>query len=152
MVVADLSLYPAFIPRLVDGFFTEWPEWCTRVGRPVVESIFVAGAPGTLPVILVAHEGGEPLGTVALRPYFGEEPMAETPWVRQLFVFPLHRGRGCDRLLTGAIERRAHEMGYTRLYAATNRIERLLRRRGWETFATVEHEGRPMAWMRRVIC
>ena len=151
MVVSDLSLHPRFIPQLADGFFAEWPEWCTRVGRSEVESIFAAGARGPLPVVLVAHDRDEVAGTVALRPYFGDEPMPETPWVRQFFVFPRHRGRGVDRLLGAAIEQRAREMGYDRLFAATNRIEPLLRRRGWEAFRTVEHEGAPMVWMSKII-
>lgn len=151
MVVSDLSQHPRFVPALVDGFFAEWPDWCARVGRPVVESIFVSSGDGGLPAILVAHEGLEPLGTVALRPYFAEEPMAQTPWVRQFFVFPRVRGRGVDRALAAAVERRARELGHARLYAATNRIERLLVRRGWEVFDTIEHEGRPMAWLRKVI-
>ena len=151
MVVADLAQHPRFLPALVDGFFAEWPEWCSRVGRPVVESSFAAGPAGSLPVILVAHDGGRPLGTVALRPWFAEEPMAQTPWVRQFFVFPRMRGRGVDRALSAAVEQRAREMGYKRLYAATNRIERLLVRRGWKAFHTIEHEDGPMAWLEKVI-
>jgi GNAT superfamily N-acetyltransferase len=149
--ISNLSRHPGFVPALVDGFFDEWPEWCGRVGRPVVASIFEPGADGDLPLVLVAHENGEPLGTVALRPWFGEEPMAQTPWVRQFFVFPRCRGRGVDRLLAAAVEDAARGLGYETLYAATNRIERLLARRGWRVFATIEHEGRPMAWMRKAI-
>jgi N-acetylglutamate synthase-like GNAT family acetyltransferase len=135
----------------VDGFFGEWPEWCTRFGRPVVEEIFACGSDGAMPVVLVAHRDGELLGTIALRPYFGEEPMAETPWVRQLFVFPRHRGRGKDRALISGIEHAARALGFARLYAATNRIEPLLVRRGWEVFRRIDHEGRPMAWLRKSI-
>jgi GNAT superfamily N-acetyltransferase len=149
--VSDLRGHPGFVPALVDAFFDEWPQWCHRVGRPGVESIFEADPGGGLPSILVAHERGEPLGTVALRPFFAEEPMPESPWVRQLLVFPRYRGRGVDRALIAAVERRARDLGHTRLYAATHRIERLLARRGWETFATVEHEEGPMAWLTKAI-
>jgi GNAT superfamily N-acetyltransferase len=151
LVVSDLSRHPGFVPALVDGFFAEWPDWCTRVGRPVVESIFASPPGGGLPAILVAHEGLEPLGTVALRPWFAEEPMAQTPWVRQFFVFPRLRGRGIDRALSAAVEQHARALGYERLYAATNRIERLLVRRGWKVFHVIEHEDGPMAWLEKVI-
>ena len=151
MVVTDLSRHPEFVSALVDGFFAEWPDWCGRVGRETVESIFVAGRQGELPLVLVAHDGAQPLGTIALRPYFAEEPMGETPWVRQFFVFPRFRGRGVDRQLAAAVEERARQMGYVRLYAATNRIERLLARRGWHAFATVAHEEGTMAWMQKAI-
>jgi GNAT superfamily N-acetyltransferase len=151
MSISDLSEHSRLVPQLVEGFFDEWPAWCSRVGRSAVEAIFESGSGGALPVILVAHEDGRALGTVALRPYFAEEPMPETPWVRQLFVFPRARGRGVDRELLACLERRAANLGYERLYAATNRIERLLARRKWETFRTIDHEDGPMAWMRKAI-
>jgi len=151
LIVESLGLHPRYVAPLVDGFVAEWPEWCERVGRPVVESIFQPGPEGSLPVILVAHEAGEALGTVALRPYFGEEPMEHTPWVRQFFVFPRHRGRHIDRALGRAVEAEARRLGHAHLFAATNRIEKLLVRRGWEVFHVVDHEGRPMAWMRKPI-
>ncbi len=145
-MIAHLRDHPRFLPRLVDAFFAEWPEWCTRVGCAAVERIFVAGDP--LPVILVAFEGDTLQGTIALRPYFGEESMEETPWVRQLLVLPRCRGRGVDRALIAAITSRARELGFPNLYAATNRIERLLVRRGWEVFRRVERDGEKFAWMR----
>ena len=149
MVVEPLSLHPRFIPAFADAFSAEWPDWAAKVGRAAVEAIFEAGPDGGFPVVLVAHAAGEPLGTVALRPWFGEEPMAETPWVRQLYVFPRHRGRGVDRALLQAIEEAARERGCAALYAATNRIEPLLVRRGWEVFRRLEHDGGPMAWLRK---
>jgi GNAT superfamily N-acetyltransferase len=147
-LITDLSSRPHLLPRLADSFFAEWPEWCHRVGRAAVEDIFVAGEDGALPLVLVALEGETYVGTIALRPYFADEPMPETPWVRQLLVLPAWRGRGVDRLLIEALARRARGLGYGRLYAATNRIERLLARRGWEVFARVERDGEKFAWMR----
>jgi GNAT superfamily N-acetyltransferase len=134
---------------LADGFAAEWPEWCARVGRDALEAIFEPGRDGALPVILVAHAGGRPLGTVALRPYFAEEPMPETPWVRQLYVFPAHRGRGVFPALERAVEAAARDRGFATLYAATNRIERLLERRGWRACRRALHEGEPMTWLAR---
>ena len=145
-------LHPRFIPVLADTFAREWPDWCARVGRPAVEDIFRQGPAGSLPLVLAAHADGDILGTIALRPWFAEEPMAQTPWVRQLYVFPGHRGRGVDRALISELERRAAGLGYRdHLYAATNRIEKLLVRRGWEVFRRVDHEGEPMAWLRKMV-
>jgi GNAT superfamily N-acetyltransferase len=144
-LIGDLSRHPHFTPQLVDAFFAEWPEWCTRVGRAAVERIFVAG--DRLPAVLVAFDGGTLQGTIALRDYFAEEPMPHTPWVRQLLVLPAHRGRGVDRALMAAIEARGHELGFGALFAATNRIERLLVRRGWEVFDRVERDGERFAWL-----
>ena len=110
-----------------------------------MEQIFESGAGGSLPVILVAHEDERLLGTIALRPYFAEEPMDETPWVRQLLVLPGRRGGGVYPALAKAIEERARAMGFRNLYAATDRIEPLLLRRGWKLMRHVEHEGEPMS-------
>jgi GNAT superfamily N-acetyltransferase len=104
-----------------------------------------------LPVILVAHANHEPLGTIALRPFFADDPMPETPWVRQLYVFPAHRGRGVDRALIRGIEEAAVERGFGTLHAATHRIEPLLVRRGWEVFRRTLHGGEPMALLRKPI-
>ena len=151
MLIADLDSQPHFLPALVEAFEAEWPEWCKSVGRARLEAIFRNGPRGELPLVLVAFEGTTLLGTIALRPWFAEERMAETPWVRQLLVLPDHRGRGVDRLLGAAVEERAAAMGFDHLYAATNRIEPLMARRGWEAFARIEHEGGPMAWLRKKI-
>jgi len=148
-LIGDLAEHPRFLPLLVDAFFTEWPEWCSRVGRTTVEGIFVPAHP--LPVILVAFDGDALLGTIALRPYFAEEPMRETPWVRQLLVLPPFRGRGVDRALIAAVTARARDLGFEYLHAATNRIERLLVHRGWEVYDRVERDGERFAWMRRRI-
>ena len=148
-MIADLRDHPRFLPQLVDAFFAEWPQWCARAGRADVASRFVAADP--LPAILVAFEGDSLLGTVALRPYFAEEPMARTPWVRQLLVLPAHRGRGIDRELIGAVEGRARELGYRHVHAATHSIERLLVRRGWEVFDRVDNAGETLAWLRKAL-
>jgi GNAT superfamily N-acetyltransferase len=102
-----------------------------------------------MPVVLVAHERDGPVGTIALRAWFADEPMPETPWVRQLYVFPRHRGRGVGSALIHAIEQRAAALGFARLYVATTRIEPFLTSRGWEVFRRIEHAGEPMAWLRK---
>ncbi|MGZ5650614.1 MAG: GNAT family N-acetyltransferase [Usitatibacter sp.] len=136
-----------WIPQLADGFAAEWPQWATTIPRGELESGFLCGENGNLPLVLIAHEEGQALGTVALRHWFAEEPMAESPWVRGLYVMPGHRGRGVDRMLLRAVEREALDRGFKVLYAATTRIERLALRRGWRVFRRLEHEDESMAWM-----
>lgn len=150
-MIAHLNDHPHFIALLADAFAREWPAWARTISRSELESIFHCGCGGALPAVLAAVERDRLLGTVALRPWFAEEPMQETPWVRQLYVFPEHRGHGVDRALIAAIEVHARGLGYRQLYAATNRIEPLLRRRGWEVFHRVEPPGEPMAWLRKPV-
>ena len=139
------------IPVLADAFEREWPEWTRGVSRAGLEAIFAGGAQGELPIVLAAIEDERVLGTIALRRWFGDDAMDESPWVRQLFVLPEYRGRGVDRLLGAAVVDQARMLGLPCLYAATNRIERLLARRGWELYRHVEHDGQPMAWLRKKI-
>lgn len=151
IAVAPLARFPHFIPLFADAFAREWPDWARTVSRAGLEAIFHAAPEGALPIVLVACSDDRPLGTIALRPWLAEEPMVETPWVRQLYVFLEHRGRGVDRALVAALEDRARRLGYRHLYAATNRIEPLLRRRGWQVFHRTSPPAEPMAWLRRQI-
>ena len=149
IAVESLDRHPDFIPQLARAFAREWPDWARTISRADLEAIFRGGIGGALPIVLVAFDGADLLGTIALRPWFGEEPIEETPWVRQLLVLPQHRGRGIDRALGAAIEGSARSLGYPWLYAGTNRIEALLCRRGWEVYARAVHGGQPMAWLRK---
>jgi GNAT superfamily N-acetyltransferase len=149
IAVEPLDRHSHFIPRLVEAFAREWPDRARTISSADLEAIFRGGTRGTLPIVLVAFDGGDLLGTIALRPWFSEEPMEETPWVRQLLVLPEHRGRGIDRALGAAIEGSARGLGYPWLYAGTTRIEALLCRRGWEIHRRVLHDGQRMAWLRK---
>lgn len=135
------------IGQLSDAFAAAWPEWAATLSRADLEASFVCGADGNLPVVYVAKRGGLALGTIALRPWFGDAPMDETPWVRGLYVRPDWRGRGIDRLLLRAVEDEARRRGLESLYAGTTSIERLAVRRGWRVFRRLEHQGEEMAWM-----
>jgi GNAT superfamily N-acetyltransferase len=147
--VEALERHPHLVHELADAFEVEWPDWCRTVSRTTLEGIFRGDADGKLPVVLVAIEDAHAVGTVALRPWFGDDAMPETPWVRQFFVLPAYRGCGVDRDLENAIEERARALGFPVLYAATNRIERYLARGGWEVFRRIDHDGAPMAWLRK---
>lgn len=149
--VDPITRDPRWIPHLADGFIAEWPQWSSAVSRAEIESVFLCGGDGELPVVLVAHEDGRALGTVALRRWFAEEPMPESPWVRGFYVVQHRRGRGIDRILLRAVEREALARGFKTLYAGTTRIERLATRRGWHVFRRFDHNGESMAWMSRRI-
>jgi hypothetical protein len=77
--------------------------------------------------------------------------MPETPWVRGLLVFPEHRGGAVFPALERAVMLHARDRGYACLHAGTTSIERLLARRGWHVFRRIDHEGTPMAWLRKPI-
>lgn len=137
------------IRALADAFAAEWPAWAATITREALEDTFRCGEAGGLPVVFAALDAGHPVGTVALRPWFGDEPMGETPWVRGLWVAASHRGRGIDRRLMRSVADEARRRGFGRLYAGTTSIERLGARWGWRVFHRLEHRGEPMAWLYR---
>jgi len=150
--IARLDAFPRFIPHLADRFAVEWPEWAATVSRGERESGFACGPePAKLPVVLVAFEGDRLLGTIALRHWFGDAPMAETPWVRGLYVVPEARGKRVGPGLIEAVGQEAKQRGYRAMHAATTRIEGYLVKQGWEVFRRVDHKGEPMAWLRRAL-
>ncbi len=150
-IVETTARCPHFSSALAAEFATEWPEWACTLSPEELEACFQCGENGTLPVVFVAHHDGVALGTVALRQWFGEEPMPESPWVRGLYVTRDARGKGIDRLLLSVVEKEAARRGYANIYAATTRIERLAMRRGWSVFRRIDYRGEPMAWMRRPV-
>jgi GNAT superfamily N-acetyltransferase len=151
IAVDALHRHPHLVPRLCEEFLREWPAWCGSVSRARLEACFASAPDGGLPIVFVALDGGVPLGTVSLRPWFAEEPMSESPWVRGLLVFPGHRGGAVFRALEAALEAYVRDSGFTRLYAGVTSMERMLSRRGWEVFRRVSHEGEDMAWVRKLV-
>jgi GNAT superfamily N-acetyltransferase len=150
--IARLDAFPWFVPQLADLFAVEWPEWAATVSREELESGFAcAPEPAKLPVVLVAFEEDRLLGTIALRHWFGDAPMAETPWVRGLYVVPEARGKRVGPGLIEAVEEEAKRRGYQSIHAATTRIESYLVKQGWEVFRRVDQGGEPMAWLRRAL-
>lgn len=149
IAVDPLDHHPHLVARLCAEFSRQWPEWCASVSRARLEACFASGPGGELPLVFIAHHRGDPLGTIALRPWFAEEAMPETPWVRGLLVFPEFRGGAVFPALEAAVERRARELGLRSLHAGTTSIERLLTRRGWQVFHRLRHEGERMAWMKK---
>lgn len=151
LIVDPLDSHPQFVPQLCEEFARQWPAWCASVSRARLEACFASAPDGGLPVVFVAHDRGTALGTISLRPWFAEEPMAESPWVRGLLVFPEFRGGAVFHALESAVETYAREAGFTYLHAGTTSIERMLARRGWEVFRRVSHGGEEMAWMRKPV-
>lgn len=65
---------------------------------------------------LVAWLGGEAAGCGALKPF---DPAARIGEIKRMYTAPVARRRGVSRLLLGALESRAVELGYRRLQLET---------------------------------
>ena len=149
--VVSLAAHTDLIPQLVEAFADEWPSWAARTSREEIARGFDSAAAGSLPQVFVALDGERVAGSIALRPWFDDVPMNETPWVRGLLVLPPYRGGPAYRLLAHAAENAARSLGYGTLYAATTSIEALIVRRGWEVFRRFERDGEAFAWLRKAL-
>ena len=82
---------------------------------------------------LLAYDGDEPAGQVALLP----DPAPATAYLWQLFVRPAHWGSGVAHRLHGAFLQeagaRGYEHGRLRTPAGQARARRFYERNGWET-------------------
>ncbi len=88
-------------------------------GKPLSEAALRDLIPGLrehpTTMVFLAYRGTEPVGlAICFRGFstFAARPLVN---ISDYFVFPAHRGAGIGRLLLGAIERRAREIGCCRL-------------------------------------
>ena len=90
----------------------------------------------------VAHEGGQALGTAALRATDlpGREDL--TPWLGGVYVARQFRGRGVAAALCRTVESRAAALGFQKLYLFTLDQQRLYEHLGWRAFEPATWQGR----------
>lgn len=96
-----------------------------------------------LPIALVAVQDGVFCGTAALKAESVSTHKHLTPWLAALFVLPEFRRRGIGEQLIAAIEQKARQLGFNRLYVGTGQgrgtPESSLRSRGWEFIEKVSY-------------
>jgi ribosomal protein S18 acetylase RimI-like enzyme len=97
------------------ALFREYAAWLGPEGWFSDLEAELAALPGGYDAILLAREGGEIVGCVALRPL--EDGACE---MKRLYVRPAARGSGAGRALVQASIARARELGY-----ATMRLDTL---------------------------
>ncbi len=95
---------------------TLWVEYWETLGLPFTFQNFgeqLRTLPGEF-ILMLAMQGGEPAGTVALRPL--RIGVCE---VKRLYVPARFRGRGLGRRLLQEVIRLARELGYAEMYCDT---------------------------------
>jgi len=143
MLVRPLRDNPAAVPILAAWFKAEWPDFfASQSVEQIADRRFrPALTAESLPTVLVAEEGGELCGTVALRAEASGRRKDLGPWASGLYVPPPFRGRGLGRFLLETAVAEAGRLGFDSVYGATNRIRDLLLALGWELVGTDEYEG-----------
>ncbi len=104
---------------------------------------------GSLPTALVAFEGDEVLGTVALKPQDLDIRPHLTPWLGGVFVLEKHRGHGIASLLITAMMAEAWRLKLAELYLWTPSAETLYTRQGWTVLERATYHDLQICIMHR---
>ena len=149
MEIRLLADCPEHLPTLAEWFHSEWGH--VVAGGTVegfVERLHTHLGRDSLPLALVALEGGAALGTASIRAAEMASRPELTPWLGGMYVREDARGRGIGEALVRAAEGRARDMGYGEMYLfATDRAE-WYGRLGWTSLGPAEHHGERCVLMR----
>lgn len=105
----------------------------------------------TLPLGLVATEGEDVLGSVALMTRSVHSRPSLGPWVAALYVFPTRRRQGIGAALVRAAEIEAKRLKRPVLYAGTESAVRLFTRLEWQAVETLEESGEHLTVLRKAV-
>ena len=94
-----------------------------------------------IPLVLVAFDGDTLIGTVSLKVHDMEIRTDLSPWVASVYVEASRRKCGIGRQLLRAIEEKAWELGYSRLYLFTPKAEGFYAKQGWAVIERTEYHG-----------
>lgn len=132
-----LADHPEAIPMLKEWFEQEWAPYYGPDGPGDAHNDLKGSCNrDELPIALVAILDGEVCGTAALKAESVSTHKHLTPWLAALLVAPGFRRRGVGEQLIAAIEKKASQLGFKRIYVGTGEgsgtPESSLRNRGWE--------------------
>jgi predicted N-acetyltransferase YhbS len=133
--IGYLADHPEHVPALAALMLEEWRALTPGLTLARREAMLREQLNrDTLPIAWVAHEGGRPLGTAALRARDVAERPELGPWLGAVYVVPDGRGRGIGAALCAAVEERARALGHETLYLATVGMEAWYLSLGWEVW------------------
>jgi predicted N-acetyltransferase YhbS len=115
-----------------------YPEWTVR---DFIRMITRRINRDRLPLILVAYQGPEPLGTVSIKRHDKGAPRRLGPWITSLYVREEYRNRGIGSSLMAAAEGKARELGEEVLFLITYQLEPYYVRLGWKELEHTSHDG-----------
>ena len=104
-----------------------------------------------MPVAFVAlDDAGDIVGTASL--IFDDlDGDPRNPWLASVFVAPAERGKGIATALVGAVEAKARELGYGRLYLFTDAAAALYAGLGWRVLERRDYRGEPIQVMDKAL-
>lgn len=101
-----------------------------------------------LPVVLVAIDDGEFVGTASL---IADDELPDAsepgPWVAAVFVTESQRGRGVGTALISALQQRGTDLGLREMYLYTENGAAWYQSMGWQRIRTAELSGHDVTVM-----
>ena len=144
-----LAERPELLRPLAREYEREWPDWYLAGKASAETDLRQRSNSDTLPLGLVAHVGGAPVGACALTREAGPIETELTPWLGGLWVDVGWRGKGIGSAMVRRAAAKARRLGYERVYTLTVNAESLMRRLGWREIDRVDAEGQTWAILLR---
>lgn len=150
--IKHLADCPETIPQIAGWLYQEWGRF--NPGASVergIQRLEQRLDRDHVPLTLVAHADGQPVGTVSLVDCDMDTRPDLSPWLASLYVLPEHRRRGVGKALVEALVREARRLGIGSLYLFTYGEEAFYARLGWQKFEDCNYQGREVVIMRKTV-
>jgi Acetyltransferase (GNAT) family. len=148
MKIEYLAYHTDFIPTLSRWFMESSPDYYRD---KTLEDVAATFAPrlnrGRIPLVLVAFEDEEPLGTVSLLEESISTHTHLTPWLAGLHVAKSRRHQGIATKLIEALIQEAAAINIKTLYIGISRAEDFYSARGWQTVDKIVYYDKPLTIM-----
>lgn len=137
-----LSEHLDLIPKIADWFYKEWRDLLPGYTLDdVIKRVAERVHQNKLPLALVAFDGKDLLGTVGLKKMeFLEKPLY-SPWLAGLYVKKSRREAGIGSQLVEAVEKKAAELGFSKLYLHTPKSVEFYQKLGWSALERMDIHG-----------
>ena len=150
ITTALLGEYPTHLPIVADWIFHQWA--ILKPGATlenVIERLQSHLQTNELPIMVIALDGAQCIGTASLRSsdLQGHEDLS--PWLASVYVPEERRRMGIGAALVQAVEIHAIRLGIRNLYLFTPDREDFYSAIGWESYTTTTHDDQPVVVMRR---
>src|SRR5689334_9850115 len=152
MDLSYLADHPSYVDAIAEWLHAEWGWFTPSVTldarrKRLAESL----NRGQLPVVFVAHEQGQLLGTASLRESDMDTRPELTPWLGGVLVSVQHRGRGIGLRLIRIVEDEALARGFRQLYLFTFDKAAYYANRGWTELERTNYRGEHVVVMRKYL-
>ncbi|MCF2856192.1 GNAT family N-acetyltransferase [Pseudoalteromonas sp. SMS1] len=143
IVFCNLAEKPQYVPKIAMWYYREWCEQSGRYSlQEVTDKLESALKKGTLPINVIALQGGELLGTAELKLHEMEEYLQFEHWIGGVYVASKARGKSLAHRLVQFLIEHAKDKGIETLYLQTEDLTGgLYRKLGFEPMFEADSKG-----------